>query len=57
MEIHVFMGQWMNAITDQMSRASDGDIFLLPSLMHLHAFELIKKDRFPSKDIKVKVQL
>jgi hypothetical protein len=56
MEIPIFMGQWMNSISRQMSSASDGDVFLLPSFMHLHAFELIKQEHFPDKDIKVKVR-
>lgn len=56
MEIPIFMGQWMNSISHQMSSASDGDVFLLPSFMHLHAFELIKQEHFPDKDIKVKVR-
>jgi len=56
MEIHISMGQWISEIINQMSKASDGDLFLLPTLMHLHAFEVVKDSYFPEKHIKVKVQ-
>jgi hypothetical protein len=39
-----------------MSSAVDGDCFLLPTQIHLHAFELLQgQEQFASKKFKVKV--
>jgi hypothetical protein len=56
MEISVSMGQWNKSLSEQMSKASDGDLFLLPTFMHLHAFQLVKEEYFPQKQFRVKVQ-
>jgi hypothetical protein len=40
-----------------MSNAVDGDCFLLPTPIHLHAFELLQgEERFAGKKFKVKVE-
>lgn len=56
MEIHVFMGEWMNSLQDRMNNAVDGDCFYLPTAMHLHAFMLLKEQRFADKNFKVEVK-
>ena len=56
MEIHVFMGEWMNTLQDRMASAVDGDCFCLPTDMHLHAYWLVKNSMFPNKNFKVEVQ-
>jgi hypothetical protein len=55
MEIHISMGEWINALQQRMSNANDGDCFYLPTLMHLHAFLLLKERCFPCRDFKVEV--
>jgi hypothetical protein len=55
MEIPISTGQWMNAMNQRMSQACDGDVFLLPSFIHLHAFRLVKDSHYPGKQFKVKV--
>mgnify|MGYP003344752329 CR=1 FL=1 len=56
MEIQVFMGEWMNSLTSRMMDAMDGDCFLLPTPMHLHAFLLLKEASFADKNFKVEVR-
>ena len=56
MEIHVFMGEWMNSLQDRMNNAVDGDCFYLPTAMHLHAFMLLKEQSFADKNFKVEVK-
>lgn len=56
MEIHVFMGEWMNSLQNRMSNAVDGDCFYLPTTMHLHAFMLLKEQNFADKNFKVEVK-
>jgi hypothetical protein len=51
---HVFVGEWMNTLQCLMSNAADGDVFCLPTPMHLHAFLLVKEN-FPERDFKVEV--
>jgi len=36
--------------------AADGDCFYLPTLMHLHAFQLVKDSSFPERNFKVEVE-
>lgn len=55
MDIHVHMGEWISALQNYMEAASDGDRFLLPTSMHLHAFLLLNNERFAGKHFKVEV--
>lgn len=56
MEISVSVGEWIQALSSRMSNAVDGDCFLLPSRIHLHAFELLQEEeRFAGKKFKVKL--
>ena len=56
MEISVSVGEWIQALSNRMSNAVDGDCFLLPTSMHLHAFETLQKqEQFADKNFKVKV--
>lgn len=56
MEIPVSVGEWIQALSVRMSNAVDGDCFLLPTLIHLHAFELLQREeQFASKKFRVKV--
>ena len=56
MEIPVSVGEWIQALSNRMSNAVDGDCFLLPTPMHLHAFETLQKqEQFVDKNFKVKV--
>jgi hypothetical protein len=58
MEIPVSVGEWIQTLACRMSNAVDGDCFLLPTHMHLHAFEiLLMQEQFANKDFKVKVAL
>jgi hypothetical protein len=55
-EISIFVGEWIQALSNRMSNAVDGDCFLLPTTMHLHAFETLQKqEQFVDKNFKVKV--
>jgi hypothetical protein len=56
MEISVSVGEWINALQTRMMNATDGDCFLLPTYMHLHAFTLLKEGMFPERDFKVELQ-
>lgn len=56
MEISISVGEWIQALSNRMSNAVDGDCFLLPTPMHLHAFETLQKqEQFLDKNFKVKV--
>lgn len=55
MNIHVATGEWMQSLCRRMNSAMEGDCFLLPTEMHLHAFNLIKDAQFSGRDFKVKV--
>jgi hypothetical protein len=56
-EIPVSVGEWIQALSSRMANAVDGDCFLLPTLIHLHAFELLQQEeRFAGKKFKVKVE-
>lgn len=55
MDISVATGEWMQSLCCRMNNAMEGDCFLLPTEMHLHAFNLIKDAQFSGRDFKVKV--
>jgi len=54
MEIHLSVGEWMNALQRHMANAADGDCFCLPTDIHLHAYWLVKNASFPQRQFKVK---
>ena len=57
MEIHVIsVGEWINTLQSLMMNAADGDLFVLPSTMHLHAYMLVKDTAFPERDFKVEIK-
>jgi hypothetical protein len=56
MEIYISLGEWINTLQCRMSNAVDGDCFYLPSLMHLHAFYLVKDASFPDRNFKVELK-
>jgi hypothetical protein len=56
MEIHIFLGEWMNTLQIRMRSAVDGDCFCLPSQMHLHAFQLVKEASFPDRNFRVELK-
>jgi len=57
MDIHVIsVGEWMNSLLIRMGNAMEGDCFCLPTLMHLHAYNILKEARFPEKQLKVEVK-
>jgi hypothetical protein len=56
MEIKVSLGQWMHGMAGLMSQAPDRSTFLLPSEMHLHAFQLLKEASFSDKQFTVKLE-
>jgi hypothetical protein len=39
-----------------MDSAMDGDCFYLPTLMHLHAYNLLKESSFPDKNLTVEIK-
>jgi hypothetical protein len=51
MEIHVFTGEWLTSLSNRMASAMDGDIFCLPTPMHVHAFSLLKDSQFPQRNL------
>jgi len=57
MDIKVPIGEWISNLRVRMQTAEEGDCFLLPSPMHLHAYELIKEAQFPTKKFRVKVAI
>jgi len=56
MDINVHSGEWINSLMSRMMSAADGDCFYLPTLMHLHAFQLVKDTSFPERNFKVEVE-
>mgnify|MGYP000986913778 CR=1 FL=1 len=56
MDVHVNMGEWINSLTNRMSNAADGDCFYLPTLMHLHAYTILKDGPFADRNFKVEVK-
>ena len=55
MEITVHEGQWIASIEQLMETATIDAIFLLPSIIHLHAFEEVNKEFFPDKIFRAKL--
>jgi len=56
MDIHVIcVGEWTNSLMHRMTSAMDGDCFVLPTLMHLHAYNILKEGTFPEKEFRVEV--
>jgi hypothetical protein len=56
MEIYISLGEWINTLQIRMGNAVDGDCFCLPSLMHLHAYQLVKDASFPDRNFKVELK-
>jgi hypothetical protein len=56
MEIHISLGEWINTLQIRMGNAVDGDCFYLPSLMHLHAYQLVKEASFPERNFRVELE-
>lgn len=56
MEIYISLGEWINTLQIRMDSAVDGDCFYLPSLMHLHAYQLVKEASFPDRNFKVELK-
>lgn len=57
MDIHVIsVGEWINTLLSRMDSAVDGDCFVLPTLMHLHAYSILKEGSFPDRDFKVEIK-
>jgi hypothetical protein len=56
MFIHVLVGEWTRSLSCRMSSAVDGDCFVLPTPIHLHAFEtLMGEEQFTNKKFRVKL--
>ena len=50
------MGEWTRSLSCRMSSAVDGDCFVLPTPIHLHAFEtLMGEEQFANKKFRVKL--
>jgi hypothetical protein len=56
MDVHVGMGEWINSLMSRMMSAMDGDCFVLPTQMHLHAYTILKEGSFPDRDFKVEIK-
>ena len=56
MDHRIQTGQWIPYILHVMASANDVDCFLLPSVAHLHAYEIAKNTTNNSKSFKVKVE-
>ena len=56
MDVHVGLGEWTNSLMSRMSSAMDGDCFVLPTHMHLHAYTILKEASFPERVFKVEVK-
>lgn len=57
MEIQVSQGEWISSLISRMKCAEDLDCFLLPTHMHVHAFQLIQERLFPDRSFRVKLVL
>jgi hypothetical protein len=56
MEIAIAVGEWTQSLSCRMSNAVDGDCFVLPTPIHLHAFEtLVGEEQFANKKFRVKL--
>jgi hypothetical protein len=51
MEIQISTGEWLASLGKRMSTAMDGDLFCLPTPMHVHAFSLLKDSQFPQRNL------
>jgi hypothetical protein len=51
MEIQISTGEWLASLGKRMASAMDGDIFCLPTPMHVHAFFLLKDSQFPQRNL------
>jgi hypothetical protein len=56
MDVHVGLGEWMQSLMSRMMNAMDGDCFYLPTLMHLHAYTILKEGPFADRDFKVVIK-
>lgn len=57
MSTHVIcVGEWMQTLLNRMHNAVDGDLFVLPSVMHLHAYNILKESTFPEREFKVGIK-
>jgi len=56
MDVHIAVGEWMNSLMSRMTDAADGDCFYLPTLMHLHAYTLLKEGFFQDRNFKVEIK-
>ena len=50
------VGEWMQTLSCRINNAVDGDLFVLPSAMHLHAYNILKEASFPQKNLKVEIK-
>ena len=50
------VGEWMQILSSRMKNAVDGDLFVLPSTMHLHAYTILKEASFPDRHFKVEIK-
>jgi len=50
------VGEWMQTLSSRMQTAVDGDLFVLPSAMHLHAYNLLKESCCPGKNFTVEIK-
>ena len=54
MSTHVIgVGEWMHTLVSRMANAADGDLFCLPTPMHLHAYNLVKDDQYPDRSFRI----
>jgi len=51
MEIHISTGEWLASMGNRMNNAMEGDVFCLPSAMHVHAFSLLKAAKYPQRNL------
>ena len=51
MEIQISTGEWLASLGKRMANAMDGDIFCLPTPMHVHAFFLLKDSEFHQRNL------
>lgn len=56
MDVHVALGEWTYSLMSRMMSAMDGDCFVLPTQMHLHAYTILKEASFPDRDFKVEIK-
>jgi len=54
-DIYIGVGEWMVSLKRHMNSAGLGDTIHLPTVMHLHAFSLLKESDFLGKEFRVDV--